>query len=123
MLPIEVLRRVDLGRHAARGADFFPVAVVLAPEGRAPGCVQSIQRHITLSQPGAECGDGCVAKTFGVVAGVLIVHVPERQGGVVARVLRQAGDKPDDGFVIGGAVRAIMPPRAVPKGDAFCRHR
>ena len=50
-------RGIDKSWRRARRLDLFPVAVVLAPEVGAPGCIEGVQRCIALLQPPAEgCG-------------------------------------------------------------------
>ena len=86
---VELLGRVDGHRRAPRGGDLLPRAVALAPEGRAPGVVERVDRPVALAQPAAERLRAGLAVARADVRAVLVVDVPQRQRRMVAVALGQ----------------------------------
>ena len=76
---VEHVRRVVERRRAPRGQDVVPGGVALAPEGRAPGLVEPVERGVAPLEPLAEGDRAVVAVAGQVVAGVLVRDVPHRQ--------------------------------------------
>ena len=50
-MEVELLRRVGEGRRGPRRQDLVPVAVVLAPERRAPRIVEVVESGVAGAQP------------------------------------------------------------------------
>ncbi len=117
--PVQLLRGVGKGGGAPWRVDLVPVVIALAPEGRAPGLVERIQRTVAPLQPGAKCGRRVIAEAFGDVAAVLIVDVPDRQRRVMAIAFRQARDQFAGRMTPGVRVRAVGLAPSRPQGDAI----
>ena len=111
--PVEPVRRVRLG-HGQRGqVDLVEAAVDLAPEHRAPGGVQRVDRRVARGQPAPEPLPRRLGQAqHGVVAAVFVVGLPGDHGGVLAVAL---GDRAADAARLGavaGVREAVVPPRA-----------
>ena len=88
---VEPVRRVAVAGRPPWWLDLLPVVVVLAPERRAPRIVQRVERLVPLLQPAPERRRTGVAVAVGVVAAVLVVHVPHRQRGMRRVSIGQCG--------------------------------
>ena len=117
--PVELLGRVDIGRGEAGRIDLVPLAVVLAPERRAPRRVEGVERPVALAQPAPECGRRGGAEALREVAGVLVVDVPHRQSRMSAIAAGKGGDEARRAIAIGRAVRAVVATRAVPEDQSL----
>ena len=80
---VEQVRRVPEARRRPRREQLVPVRVPLAPERRAPGLVEPVERHVPPLQPSPELGRAGVAVAGQVVARVLVRDVPQGQRRVV----------------------------------------
>ena len=93
-LVVQRLGGVDGRRGEPGRVDVLEVAVALAPEGRAPGLVDRVDRAVRGGEPAAEVGGAGRAVAGGDGDAVLVVDVPHRQRRVVAVAL---GELPRDG--------------------------
>ena len=86
-VPMEVqpLGGVQEHRGAARRQHLLKVGVALGPECGPPRAVELLHSAVAGLEPAPEGGCGVVGEIMAVVAAELVVHVPQRQGGV-ARV-------------------------------------
>lgn len=91
------------GRGGRR--DVVPLGVVLAPERRAPGLVEGVDRAVALAQPLAkrDVRGGRVVVRHG--RAVLVVDVPHDDGGVVGVALRERAGDAGDRLAVGGRRR------------------
>ena len=121
--PVELLGRVGKRRCTARRVDLLPVVVALAPEGRTPRRVERVERAVTPAQPLAERRGRLVAEALVDVAAVLVVDMPDRQGGMVAVAFGKTGDQLGRGLAVGAGMRTVRLPPAGPERYAVGRHR
>lgn len=102
---VQLLGGVADGGGGARRVDLVEGAVVLAPEGGAPGLVDGVDRSVAGGEPVAEVGGTVVAVAGGDGDAVLVVDVPEGEGGVAGVAAADLlGDAGGGGAVVGVAV-------------------
>ena len=111
--PVEPVRRVRLGDGQGRQIDLVERAVDLAPEDRAPGRVERVDRGVALDQPAPEALPGGVGQAqHRVVAAVFVVGLPGHDRRVAAVAL---GHRAADAARFGAVARvreAVVAPRA-----------
>src|SRR5690348_7982628 len=71
----------------ARWDDLLPRRVGMAPESREPAAIDLLKRTITGLQPGSEVRRAALAVAPGAI---LVAHMPEQQGVMVAVAFGQA---------------------------------
>src|SRR5207247_6157628 len=98
-----------------------PGPVAVAPAGGGRRRVRSVEGAMPLPEPAAEVLRRAVAVARGDVAAVLVVHVPERERGVVAVALGQLLDQRGGCVSIAGARRAVLLTGPRPEPDAVAR--
>ncbi len=114
---VELLGGVGVRGRDERGEDVVERAVTLRPERGAPRLVERVDRGVPLAQPLAEGVGGGVGVVAGDVAADLVVHVPQRQRGVVPVALGHARGHPQRVLPVdrmGDGVR--LPPALVQHG-------
>lgn len=122
---VELLRRVADGGCGARRVDLLVRGVALAPERGAPGFVDRVEGSVRGAEPVAEVGGAAAAVAGADGDAVLVVHVPERERGVVAVAAGELGGDAGGGLAVGGGAVADRPARAegVPHALAADRQR
>jgi hypothetical protein len=90
---VDDLARVPARQGQARRQDLGEVAVLLAPERRAPRGVQALDRLVAGAEPAPEGLGALVVVAERVVAAEFVRHVPELDGGVRAVALGDALDE------------------------------
>src|SRR5699024_2993546 len=100
--PVELERGVLHRGGGQRGVDVLRFSEDLPPEGGAPGGVDAVQRPVALERPAAErlLREGREALADG--RAVLVVHVPEREGGMVPVALGQGAGDAGGRLAVGG---------------------
>ena len=91
---VQRLGRVGHRRGDPRRQHLVEAAVVLRPEGGAPGVVQLVDRAVAVGQPAPEGRRAHVAVAASVVAAQLVADVPEPNGRVRAVAPGHLADQP-----------------------------
>ena len=120
---VEEVGRVRSRRGQPRGKDLVPVAVVLAPERRAPCVVESSHGPVPRTQPPTERNGGVVAVAAPVVGAELVGHVPHREGRMVAIPLRHRFNEDQSALSEHRGARAPRLPTSRPQPVTRVVHR